>query len=335
MGASLLKAYVITYFLIIFTGCSSRDFAGLSDSSSSKSEDSEAVYQTEDLTAESSSGGVLDALSGGNGITIGNGQTNDAEIEDDNDAPEAVIIGGYLTCQILDSQSASCTSETPLNADNLADLILINSLGDAVPEEDFDVEFLETEQAYEMLIIVSENHKLASILDAEIVGSQSPEVDPEASRVESDMDDSGLGVEAQDQGTNTEASMIPVYRFHSTQKRDHMQGIIENEGSSDYVKEGISFYIFSRPVEGSHQIIRCVNSFKTNHYLRTIEEGCEFAHSSDGTIGYLLSDEVSGTAIYNCYRNDLFVDDSFSSTNPQECLDNGYDVMGVLGYAPN
>ena len=75
------------FFLILTHACSNENFSATTYQNSSST-------QTE--PSQSQEAGINpDMLTGGDGVTIGNGNTNDDEIEDDINEP-GLIIGSYL-----------------------------------------------------------------------------------------------------------------------------------------------------------------------------------------------------------------------------------------------
>ena len=318
------------YFLIILLtsliSCSSEDFTSVhkfkkSEKSGTLEKDSSSGEKDVSSGSESDDSRVVlaeaeaEASAGNGGFTVGNGNNDNDSIDEEVNEP-VVIIGSYLTCKLSDSSTVSCISNEPLSEAAIEDIILLDQDGQEVPKSQLSLEIIEATKRFEMIIKVADDYKIEGIQDAS---------EPEQADGSTKDPDSAPAVED---------SKVPVFISYNPDTRDHMQGLVEGEGAPNYFSKGISFYIFSRPVEKSVQIVRCYNGLNKNHYLRTGEKGCDFAHSKEGSIGYLYSDESKGQAVYSCHKNALFAVDSFASTDPDECLNEDYKVVEILGYAP-
>ena len=142
-------------FLIFLLACSSRDFTGLNSKSSSQSANSSATEhsaiknnelenaQAKNITdAETEVPGDRvykensETESDFGGITIGNGQNDKDEIED---ASEPIlVIGSYLTCNIITSSEVVCTADNGMQNVDYQNIKLLDENLNEIPLEELD-----------------------------------------------------------------------------------------------------------------------------------------------------------------------------------------------------
>ena len=241
----------------------------------------------------------LDILRGGEGVTIGNGKTNEDEVE-------GLIIGSYLTCSLPANNKFTCTSEKYLSSVDLHQITILDANGDIISSDTLITEFTESNNLFAVNITVPEQYELNEVR---------PATDEELnSRVRSF------------EGT------IPLYQSYSSDMNNHLQSFNKDEGTPSYKGHGVAFYMLQSQVENSHEIIRCYNEFNIDHYLAISTAGCDYPHKSEGIFGYLFSDSSLGKAVYVCHKSEGFMVDSYVTTD--ECR-NGYGLKEIIGYAPD
>ena len=106
-----------------------------------------------------------DALAGGDGITIGNGNSSEGEVDEEVAKPE-IIIGSYLACSIVDKNIVSCSSETKLSESDLEQIILIDQNGNEISSDDIEVNIVEHGESFEMILTVSSDVALEGIKES-------------------------------------------------------------------------------------------------------------------------------------------------------------------------
>ena len=186
-----MKPFVIFCLILNFIGCSRGDFiAGYTANSSSESKVDDKNYATEDLSAHVDK--QPDSLSGGDGITIGNGQTNEAEIDEEISQPE-IIIGSYLTCSIAKKNVVSCLAKTPLSSSDLDQITFVDRSGNEIPKDSLsELTFTNNADSYEMTIIFPDNVDLHEIKESSRSVDESPTENEQGS---------GAGTETENQET--------------------------------------------------------------------------------------------------------------------------------------
>ena len=168
--------------------CSNRDLSTSYKAGSTevRTSDSEKNYSTEGLTAESDA--PPESLRGGTGITIGNGNSGDAEVEV---ASDPVVIGAYLTCVVVDKSMASCRADAPLSLDDLGSMILLDLDGDEIPKSQLELDFIDHNGYFEMIINVPSYYELKEIKEVSNLFEEAPLETGERSSLPSTC--SGLG----------------------------------------------------------------------------------------------------------------------------------------------
>ena len=250
-------------------------------------------------------------LEGGSGVTIGNGNSNEDEVEDEISDP-AMVIGAYLSCSMLEGNKVSCQSEKVIGIEDLDKLILLDENNQEIPKETLDLKFNESQGLFELIITVPDDYKLKEI------------------KAESQSSSQGCKQEEPPILSSGRTDVVAVFQAYSSSARDHLQSFDKQEANESYTCSSFSFYVLSGMVGSSHELTRCHNVTYSNHYLTKTELGCEAGHFDEGAFGFLFSDASQGKPVYLCHSNIL----SDSHTTTEACKD-GYEVKEVLGYTPN
>ena len=75
-----------------------------------------------------------------------------------------MIVGGFLSCQIIEADTVRCWSETTkLSVEDLDLIVLLDNDGEPIPKESLDVEFKDSESLFEMIITIPEGFNLTTI----------------------------------------------------------------------------------------------------------------------------------------------------------------------------
>ena len=195
LGARVLKSVIILYIVTVIFACSKRDH---SKSFSVKADDSSYIDQ-EGLSANADD--TPDALHGGTGITIGNGN-KDSEVDEIASEP-MIVIGSYLTCSIVEKNMVSCSASTPLSENDLEQITLVDRNGNEIPNDYLEISFIDHGGSFEMVIKVLTDLDLDEIKEssdapeeAESEGESQHQAQPQPSGTEaqetSSVDCSGL-----------------------------------------------------------------------------------------------------------------------------------------------
>ena len=171
-GARVLKSILFLFFIVVIFSCSKQE---ISKSHSVNTDTDGLIAYAEDSP---------ETLAGGDGITIGNGNSNDGELDEEVAKP-AIIIGSYLTCSIIEKNIVSCSSETMLSESDLEQIILIDQNGNEISNDDIEINFVDHGESFEMILTVSSDVELEEIKESpdsnidESAGEPEPESEPE------------------------------------------------------------------------------------------------------------------------------------------------------------
>ena len=167
-----MKSILFLFFAITIVSCSKQEI--------SKSQN--VNTDTDGLLAYAEDN--QDTLAGGDGITIGNGNSNEGEVDEEVSKP-AIIIGSYLTCSIIDKNIVSCSSETKLSEVDLEQIVLIDQNGNEISSDDIEINFVDHGESFEMVLTVSSDVELEEIKESsdsnidETTDEPEPESEPE------------------------------------------------------------------------------------------------------------------------------------------------------------
>jgi len=108
-------------------------------------------------------------------------------------------------------------------------------------------------------------------------------------------------------------SLSPVYRFFNPSNGDHFYTASENEKSlvantskSGYLFEGITFYAYTNPVDGTVPVYRSLNGSTGDHFYTTSSsEKSVSGYSYEGIAFYAYSSQKNGSSsVYRLYNSD-------------------------------
>ena len=155
---------IFLIFLIFSIGCSNQDFTSESQSlagaAESSSDSSKQIIQNEssDRVLEAKADNT-DHLSGS--VTIGNGNNNDDEIDEEISEP-VIIIGSYLTCFINNPVQVTCESESELKVEDQHLVSLHEEDGRLIPRENQTSSVYKYEK-YHLIIVVTGGFEVSEI----------------------------------------------------------------------------------------------------------------------------------------------------------------------------
>lgn len=152
------RPLIITFFVANCSNSSfEMDFKGNSSSSITdyqqgeqevvETEDNTATFDENDETTQFEDERVakieVDALPNGDGITIGNGQNNEDEVEEEISAP-IMITGHFLTsCQVFEQViSCSLNPDEMITEDDFDKIQVVDDNGDIIPNEELQFEIV-------------------------------------------------------------------------------------------------------------------------------------------------------------------------------------------------
>lgn len=125
-----------------------------------------------------------------------------------------------------------------------------------------------------------------------------------------------------------------IHRFYMQRTGEHFYTDSLEEGiNAGYAHEGIGFIVSTEQYSGNqHQLYRCYQTSAGKHFVST-DSKCE-GHTTEGSYGYVGSYPSSGgRPIYRLFNNEI--GDHLITLDPNEGLQYGYQMEGILGYEPH
>lgn len=191
-GATMNLFVILVAFLL--ANCSTSNFEGRYEGSSSnaisdyqsdakKSEQivgvKEKANNEEGRTARSDS----DLLGGGDGVTIGNGQNSEEEIEEEISEP-IMVTGHFLTSCQVSAEVVSCSIDPDfiITQADLARIILMDENGEIIPNADLEFETVTRDGENVLDIYYPEEYLVTTVItdaeESQTEATQEPEANP-------------------------------------------------------------------------------------------------------------------------------------------------------------